>query len=76
MPMYGKNHYNIVISLQLIQINEKKKRERIRSIISKRKKKMFHFIVFTSTLSSNCWVNCSVMYMANLQPPELFFTSW
>ena len=38
MSMYGKNHYNIVISLQLIQINEKKK-ERIRSIISKRKKK-------------------------------------
>ena len=23
--MYGKNHYNIVISLQLIQINEKRK---------------------------------------------------
>ena len=25
MSMYGKNHYNIVISLQLIKINEKKK---------------------------------------------------
>ena len=24
MSMYGKNHYNIVISLQLIKINEKK----------------------------------------------------
>ena len=24
--MYGKNHYNIVISLQLIKINEKKKK--------------------------------------------------
>ena len=27
MSMYGKNHYNIVISLQLIKINEKKKEE-------------------------------------------------
>ena len=26
MSMYGKNHYNIVISLQLIKINEKKKK--------------------------------------------------
>ena len=26
MSMYDKNHYNIVISLQLIKINEKKKR--------------------------------------------------
>ena len=26
--MYGKNHYNIVISLQLIKINEKRKKER------------------------------------------------
>ena len=26
MSMYGKNHYNIVISLQLIKINGKKKR--------------------------------------------------
>ena len=25
MSMYGKNHYNIVISLQLIKINGKKK---------------------------------------------------
>ena len=25
MSMYGKNYYNIVISLQLIKINEKKK---------------------------------------------------
>ena len=24
MSMYGKNHYNIVISLQLMKINEKK----------------------------------------------------
>ena len=26
MSMYDKNHYNIVISLQLIKINEKKKK--------------------------------------------------
>ena len=26
--MYGKNHYNIVISLQLIKINEKKKKRK------------------------------------------------
>ena len=25
MSMYGKNHYNIVISLQLLKINGKKK---------------------------------------------------
>ena len=29
MSMYDKNHYNIVISLQLIKINEKKKIETI-----------------------------------------------
>ena len=28
MSMYGKNHYNIVISLQLIKINEKKKKKK------------------------------------------------
>ena len=28
MSMYGKNHYNIVISLQLIKINEEKKRKK------------------------------------------------
>ena len=27
MSMYGKNHYNTVISLQLIKINEKKKKK-------------------------------------------------
>ena len=27
MSMYGKNHYNIVISPQLITINEKKKKK-------------------------------------------------
>ena len=27
MPVYGKSHYNIVISLQLIKINVKKKKE-------------------------------------------------
>ena len=27
MSMYGKNHYNTVISLQLIKINEKKMKE-------------------------------------------------
>ena len=27
MPMYGKNHYNIVIILQLIKINEKKQQQ-------------------------------------------------
>ena len=27
MSVYGKNHYNIVISLQLIKINEKKKKK-------------------------------------------------
>ena len=29
MSMDGKNHYNTVISLQLIKINEKKKKERM-----------------------------------------------
>ena len=28
MSMYGKNHYNTVISLQLIKINEKKKKKK------------------------------------------------
>ena len=27
--MYGKNHYNTVISLQLIKINEKKKNNKV-----------------------------------------------
>ena len=31
MWVYGKNHYNIVISLQLIKINEKKKRKEKKS---------------------------------------------
>ena len=31
MSMYDKTHYNIVISLQLVKINEKKKKERISS---------------------------------------------
>ena len=37
MSMYDKNHYNIVISLQLIKINEKKKKKKK---LSKKKKKM------------------------------------
>ena len=27
MSMYGKNHYNIVISLQLIKVNEREKKK-------------------------------------------------
>ena len=27
MSMYGKNHYNIVISLKILKINEKKKKK-------------------------------------------------
>ena len=30
MSMYDKNHYNTVISLQLIKINEKKKKMQMR----------------------------------------------
>ena len=30
MSMYGKNHYNIVISLQLIKINEKKQNDTLK----------------------------------------------
>ena len=37
MSMYDKNHYNIVISLQLIKINEKKKKKKKK--LSKKKKK-------------------------------------
>ena len=28
MSMYGKNHYNIVINLQLIKVNEKEKKKK------------------------------------------------
>ena len=35
MSMYGENHYNIVISLQLIKINEKKKKKRNCQTVSK-----------------------------------------
>ena len=35
-PMYGKNHYNIVISLQLIKINERKNKKRSLVVCSPR----------------------------------------
>ena len=35
MSMYDKNHYNIVISLQLIKINEKKSEEELKSLLMK-----------------------------------------
>ena len=34
--MYGKNHYNIVISLQLIKINGKKIKKILKKIIDHR----------------------------------------
>ena len=36
MSMYDKNHYNIVISLQLIKINEKKKKKEEETVKKKK----------------------------------------
>ena len=49
MSMYDKNHYNIVISLQLIKINGKKKKN------SKRKKKRLHASNARGTVSIPGW---------------------
>ena len=35
MSMYDKNHYNIVISLQLIKINGKKKKKTLLKMVYK-----------------------------------------
>lgn len=55
MSTYGKSHYNIVqISLQLVKINEKKKKEASRTVVKNidsagRKKPGFKFsLTFTS----------------------------
>ena len=37
MSVYGKNHYNIVISLQLIKINEKKRKKNFLMLLVSRK---------------------------------------
>ena len=50
MSMYDKNHYNIVISLQLIKINGKKKK-----IIIKQKKKRLHASNAGGTVSIPGW---------------------
>ena len=47
MSMYGKTHYNIVISLQLIKINEKKKRKKAREF---HKNIYFCFIDYAKSL--------------------------
>ena len=38
--MYGKNHYNIVISLQLMKTNEKKRKKKKNTPPKKKKKKI------------------------------------